>query len=187
MPRTDDAIFYQLYFQEPGVAEAELERDPRETIRRLAYWGSGDAQPSAHTAGSGKTGMVPRRGGLLAGAETPTTLPAWLTEADIDFYAGEFRHSGFRGGLNWYRNIDRNWELMAPWAGARVTVPALYIAGDRDLVLTFRGMDQLLPALKQFVPELRQTIILPGCGHWTQQERAGDVNAAMLQFLKTVA
>jgi pimeloyl-ACP methyl ester carboxylesterase len=186
MPRTDDAIFYQLYFQEPGVAEAELERDPRETIRRLAYWGSGDAQPSAHTAGSGKTGMVPRRGGLLAGAETPTTLPAWLTEADIDFYAGEFRHSGFRGGLNWYRNIDRNWELMAPWAGARVTVPALYIAGDRDLVLTFRGMDQLLPALKQFVPELRQTIMLPGCGHWTQQERPREVNTAMLQFLDTV-
>ncbi|HEX3175033.1 MAG TPA: alpha/beta hydrolase [Methylomirabilota bacterium] len=186
MPRTDDAVFYQLYFQEPGVAEAELERDPRETIRRLAYWGSGDAQPSAHTAGSGKTGMVPRRGGLLAGAETPTTLPAWLTEADIDFYAGEFRHSGFRGGLNWYRNIDRNWELMAPWAGARVTVPALYIAGDRDLVLTFRGMDQLLPALKQFVPELRQTIMLPGCGHWTQQERPREVNTAMLQFLDTV-
>ena len=186
MPRTDDAVFYQLYFQEPGVAEAELEREPRDTIRRLAYWGSGDAQPSAHTAGSGKTGMVPRRGGLLAGAETPATLPAWLTEADIDFYAGEFRHSGFRGGLNWYRNIDRNWELMAPWAGARVTVPALYIAGDRDLVLTFRGMDQLLPALKQFVPELRQTIMLPGCGHWTQQERPREVNTAMLHFLDTV-
>ena len=186
MPRTDDAIFYQLYFQEPGVAEKELERDPRETIRRLAYWGSGDGQRAAHAAGSGKAGMVPRHGGFLSGREAPATLPAWLTEADIDFYAGEFTRSGFRGGLNWYRNIDRNWELMAPWSGAKVTVPALYMYGDRDLVVTFRGMDQLLPALKHFVPDLRQTIMLPGCGHWTQQERSREVNTAMLQFLETV-
>ena len=187
MPRTDDAIFYQLYFQEPGVAEAELERDPRESIRRLAYWGSGDAQQAAQAPGSGKAGMVRRGGGFLAGREAPATLPAWITEADIDFYGNEFKQAGFRGGLNWYRNIDRNWELLAPWTGAKVTVPALYVVGDRDLVLSFRGMDQLLPALKQFVPELRQTIVLPGCGHWTQQERAADVNAAMLSFLKTVA
>ena len=101
--------------------------------------------------------------------------------------AAQDQRAGFRGGLNWYRNIDRNWELLAPWAGAKVTVPALYMAGDRDLVLSFRGMDRLLPALKQFVPDLRQTIVLPGCGHWTQQERAAEVNSAMLQFLKSVA
>ena len=106
---------------------------------------------------------------------------------DLAVYVTEFQRGGVRGGLNWYRNIDRNWELLAPWAGAKVTVPALYMTGDRDLVLSFRGMDQLLPALKRFVPELRQTIILPGCGHWTQQERAGEVNTAMLQFLKSVA
>ena len=188
MPRTDAAVFYQLYFQEPGVAEAELERDPRDTIRRLAYWGSGDSRSAAVVPGSGgDIAMVPRDGGFLTGRTAPATLPAWISEADIDFYAGEFVRTGFRGGLNWYRNIDRNWELLAPWAGAKVTVPALYMTGDRDLVLSFRGMDQLLPALKQFVPELRQTIMLPGCGHWTQQERAGDVNSAMLQFLKTVA
>ena len=66
---------------------------------------------------------------------------------DIDFYAGEFARTGFRGGLNWYRNIDLNWELLAPFAGAKVTVPALYVAGDRDLVVAFRGMDQLIPNL----------------------------------------
>jgi pimeloyl-ACP methyl ester carboxylesterase len=65
-------------------------------------------------------------------------LPTWLGEADLDFYAGEFTRTGFRGGLNWYRNIDRNWELLAPFAGAKVTVPALYMAGDRDLVVAFR-------------------------------------------------
>ena len=186
MPRTDDAIFYQLYFQQPGVAEAEFERDPRETIRRLAYWGSGDGQRTAHTPGSGASGMVPRGGGFLPGREAPATLPAWLTEADINFYAGEFRRAGFRGGLNWYRNIDRNWELLAPWTGAKVTVPALFLTGDRDPVLTFRGMDQLLPALERFVPQLRQTVMLAGCGHWTQQERPAEVSAAMLQFLETV-
>ncbi|HZF03059.1 MAG TPA: alpha/beta hydrolase [Patescibacteria group bacterium] len=186
MPRTDDAIFYQLYFQPPGVAEAELERDPRDTIRRVAYWLSGDGQGAAHVPGSGNIAMVPRHGGFLTGREAPARLPAWLTEADVDFYAGEFARAGFRGGLNWYRNIDRNWELLAPWMGAKVTVPALFVAGDRDPVLAFRGMDQLLAALKHFVPELRGTIILPGCGHWTQQERPGEVNAAMLRFLEGV-
>ena len=186
MPRTDDAIFYQLYFQEPGVAEAELGRDPRETLRRVLFGGSADARRDPLAPGSGGVGMVRRDAGFLGRHEAPATLPAWLTQADVDFYAREFTRTGFRGGLNWYRNIDRNWELLAPWTGAKVTVPALFVAGDRDLVLAFRGMDRLLPALKQFVPELRQTIILPGCGHWTQQERPGEVNAAMLKFLEEV-
>ena len=186
MPRTDDAIFYQLYFQEPGVAEAELGRDPRETLRRVLFGGSGDARREPLALGSGGVGMVRRDAGFLGRREAPAKLPAWLSEADIDVYAGEFTRAGFRGGLNWYRNIDRNWELLAPWTGAKVTVPALFVAGDRDLVLAFRGMDRLLPALKQFVPDLRQTIILPGCGHWTQQERPGEVNAAMLKFLEEV-
>jgi hypothetical protein len=91
--------------------------------------------------------MVPRSGGLLTSMPTPSTLPAWLTAADVDFYANEFARTGFRGGLNWYRNIDRNWELMAPFAGSKVTVPALYMAGDRDLVVGFRGMDKLIANL----------------------------------------
>jgi len=106
---------------------------------------------------------------------------------DVDFYAVQFKRAGFRGGLNWYRNIDRNWELLAPWSGAKVTVPALYMAGDRDLVVAFRGMDKLLLALKQFVPQLRDTIMLPGCGHWTQQERPAEVNSAMVAFLKSLS
>ncbi len=182
MPQTDEAIFYQLYFQAPGVAEAELERDVRATIRRLAYSGSGNA-PSAGREG---VGMVRRGGGFLDRMIDPDTLPPWLTTADIDFYTAEFGRTGFRGGLNWYRNIDRGWELLAPYAGAVVTVPALYVAGDRDLVVRFPGMDQLLPNLSKFVPKLQRTIMLPGCGHWTQQERAREVNDAMLEFLKAV-
>jgi pimeloyl-ACP methyl ester carboxylesterase len=185
MPQSEDAVFYQLYFQEPGVAEAELERDHRASLRSILYTASGDHP--RHPAGAAAVGMVPRSGGFLSRRPAPPTLPAWITESDVDFYANEFRRAGFRGGLNWYRNIDRNWELLAPWGGAKVTVPALYIAGDRDLVLAFKGMDRLLPALPQFVPKVQPTIILPGCGHWTQQERPNDVNAAIIKFLKALA
>jgi len=192
MPQRDDAWFYQLYFQKPGVAEAELARDPRETILKLLLSGSGDvprrsagaADASRQAAGQGDVGMVPRDGGFLTRMVKPAVLPPWLTEADIDFYAGEFARAGFRGGLNWYRNIDRNWELLAPFAKAKVTVPALYVAGDRDLVVAFRGMDKVIANLTEYVPQLRATIMLPGCGHWTQQERASEVNAAMIDFLR---
>jgi pimeloyl-ACP methyl ester carboxylesterase len=179
MPRADDAIFYQLHFQKPGVAEADLEKDVRGSIRGILFSLSGDGNPAPSLS------MVSTGGGSRLGhTAAPAKLPTWLSEADVDVYAAEFRENGFRGGLNWYRNIDRNWELLAPWSGARVEVPALYVAGDRDLVLLFRGMDQLLPHLKQFIPKLDQTIILRGCGHWTQQERPDEVNAALLAFLK---
>lgn len=187
MPQTDDSVFYQLYFQTPGVAEAELQRDVRSTICRLLYSVSGDASHGdALMSHRDTVGMVPRHGGFLSRSMEPPTLPAWLSEDDIAFYTGEFTRTGFRGGLHWYRNIDRNWELLAPFAGARVLVPALYIAGDRDLVVAFRGMDQLIANLSTFVPHLRQTVMLPGCGHWTQQERPDEVNAALLDFLRSI-
>jgi pimeloyl-ACP methyl ester carboxylesterase len=183
MPQTEDAVFYQLYFQTPGVAEAEFEQDIRRFVRATLYSISGDMPAQEPTAM-----MVPRQGGLHARWASqfvnPATLPNWLTEADVDFYAGEFARTGFSGALNWYRNIDRNWELLAPFGGARVVVPALYIAGDRDPVVAFPGMDRLIPNLANFVPELRATIMLPGCGHWTQQERAAEVNTAMIDFIR---
>ena len=187
MPQTDDALFYQLYFQEPGVAESELERDVRLSLRRLLYSASGDVSHRDSTISDpGAVGMVPRRGGFLTSMVEPSHLPAWLSAADLDFYTAQFTRTGFGGGLNWYRNIDRNWELLAPFAGSRVSVPALYVAGDRDLVVAFRGMNQLIPNLSKFVPQLSRTLMLPGCGHWTQQERPAEVNAAMLAFLKSL-
>jgi pimeloyl-ACP methyl ester carboxylesterase len=157
----------------------------RRTIRKLLYSGSGDApRPESAPAVGASVGMVSRHGGFLDRMVDPESLPAWLTEADVDFYVGEFSRTGFRGGLNWYRNQDRSWEMLASFAGARITVPALYMAGDRDLVVAFRGMDQLIANLGHFVPGLRKTILLPGCGHWTQQERAGEVNEAMIDFLR---
>ena len=113
----------------------------------------------------------------------PGTLPDWLSEADLDVFVSEFEKTGFTGGLNWYRAIDLSWELMAAWQGAVVTPPALYVAGDRDLVVNFPGMAQFIPHLQTVVPNLTRTVILPGVGHWTQQERPAEVNAALLEFL----
>lgn len=176
MPQTDEALFYQLYFQQPGVAEAELGRDPRRTLRMVLRTPTKEVSPLVT--------MVPRQGGWLSRMPEPTALPAWLNEADLGFYAGEFARTGFSGGLNWYRNIDRNWELLAPWHHARVEVPALYLAGERDLVLAFPGAKDIIANMKKFVPQLRGTVILPECGHWTQQERPLEVSAAMIEFLR---
>jgi pimeloyl-ACP methyl ester carboxylesterase len=186
MPRRDDAIFYQLYFQSPGVAEAELQRDIRDTIVKVLYSASGDAPRYSAGGPSAEAAMVPREGGFLSRLIAPAALPSWLIEADIDFYAAEFKRSGFRGGLNWYRNIDRNWELLGPFAGMKITVPALYIAGDRDLVVAFKNMDKAVANLETHVPQLRNTIMLPGCGHWTQQERPAEVNDALIEFLHSL-
>jgi len=123
---------------------------------------------------------------LTANLVNPASLPAWLTEADLEIYVDQFKRTGYRGGLNWYRNIDRNWELMAPFAGLKISVPALLIAGDRDVVLAFRGMDQIIANLPISVPKLHKTLILPGCGHWTQQERPQEVNEVMLEFLRRI-
>ena len=112
----------------------------------------------------------------------PESLPAWITESDIDVYVAEFTRSGFRGPLGWYRNLDRSWELMAPFAGAAVTVPALYMAGDRDFVAAVYS--KYIATQSALVPKLRPPVMLAGCGHWTEQERAPEVNAAMIDFLR---
>jgi pimeloyl-ACP methyl ester carboxylesterase len=188
MPQTDEASFYQLYFQSPGVAEKELETDVRVSVRKILFSGSGDVPrrnpPGA--AAAGPVGMVPRSGGFLTRMPNPESLPAWLSETDIDTYVQQFQRSGFRGGLNWYRNIDRNWELLAAYSGAAVNVPALYIAGELDLVVAFPRMKEVIADLPRYIPQLKGTIMLPGCGHWTQQERPNEVNKAMIDFLRAL-
>ena len=191
MPRTENAQFYQLYFQEPGPAEAELGRDPRATIRNMLFGVSGDGVAAARAAVAAggparNLGMVPKGGGFLQGPGAPTTLPSWISESDVDFYGAEFKRTGFRGALNYYRNVDRNWEILGAMAGLQVSVPALYVAGDRDFVISFPGTDQLLANLKNFVPGLRNIQMLPGCGHWTQQERPDEVNAMLVDFIRAL-
>jgi pimeloyl-ACP methyl ester carboxylesterase len=176
MPRTEDAVFYQLFLQTPE-AEAMLARDLRRTFRAQLTALSGDRPPSAGGAFPG--GMMPRKGALLP---DPASLPAWITEADVDVYVEAFARSGWHGPLAWWRNIDRGWELLAAFDGEMVSVPALYMVGERDFVAAAFREDIARQAA--FVPKLRPTLLLPGCGHWTQQERADEVSAAMIDFLR---
>jgi pimeloyl-ACP methyl ester carboxylesterase len=177
MPRTDNSVFYQLFFQNPA-AQAALERDLRLTFRYQFYTMSGDRPPSAGIGGL-PPGMMPLKGGFMT---DPPSLPAWVTEADINVYVTEYARSGFFGPLAWWRNIDRGWELMAPFAQKSVTVPALYMAGDRDFVAAAFSQD--IAKQSALVPRLRPPIVLPGCGHWTQQERPAEVSAAIIDFLR---
>jgi pimeloyl-ACP methyl ester carboxylesterase len=171
--------FYICYFQQPGVADAELSADPRATFRRLLFAASGDS-------GSGGVPVVPKGGGLLDLCPSPAVLPGWLTEADIDVFVAEFAESGFTGPLNWYRAMDLSWELTAAWKHAKITTPALYLAGDRDSVVNFTGGDAMLANFSEVVPGLREARLLPGCGHWTQQERPAEVSQAMIEFIASV-
>lgn len=168
---------YWFHFQEPGVAEAEFERDPRTALRRILYSISGDAPPETRSL-SLQLGK-----GWLANSVAPEHLPPWLTEADLDHMTAEFSRCGFRGGLNWYRNIDRNWELTAPWAGAVIHQPALFIAGSVDPVISLRSGASALDALAATVPGLTRKLLIDGAGHFIQQERPQLVNAAILDFL----
>jgi pimeloyl-ACP methyl ester carboxylesterase len=178
MPRTENAVFYQLFLRTPE-AEAALGRDLRRAFRSQFYSLSGDRPPSVGGGFAG--GMVPRNG---FGLTDPPSLPAWITESDIDVYVAEFTRSGFHGPLAWWRNVDRSWELLAPFVGMKVTIPALYMAGDRDFVAAV--FSQFLTKQSAMVPKLRSAIVLPGCGHWTEQERASEVSAAMIDFLRSL-
>ncbi|WP_223590930.1 alpha/beta fold hydrolase [Pseudomonas sp. A-R-19] len=170
--------FYIQYFQTPGVAEAELERDVESSIRRIYFSGSGDG-PDALVFGQLQPGK-----GFLGGAIEPETLPAWLTLEDIAYYTREFTRSGFRGGLNWYRNMTRSWALLAPWRDCIIRQPSMFIAGSRDAVLKFPGSARQIEAFAQTLPGLRGCHILEGAGHWIQRERATEVNELLLGFLK---
>lgn len=170
-----DRFFYQLYFQKPGVAEAELEADVRRSLRLILFSGSGDSGRNNDFMNKN------RNAGLLDGMADPADLPDWLSDADLTVFEDSFRHSGFRGPINWYRNIDRNWQRGDPGADQKIYQPALYICGDKDLVLQMRP--DALEVMPPLVPNLRQCEILPGCGHWTQQERPDDVNSIILEFL----
>jgi len=162
-----------LYFQDPGVADADLGRDPRDTLRRFMSAISAEGGADAFR-------VLPRQGTRLADwLPEPDVLPAWLTEKDLDYYAEEFTRTGFTGGLNWYRNMRRNWEITADLADTKVTGPALFITGEQDPV----AMMTSTADMEEWVPDLRGVLQLPGTGHWTQQERPADVNAALIQFL----
>lgn len=171
--------YYWLYYQEPGVADAEYDRDPRTALRRRMYTLSGDAPPDRPDPFVLKPGK-----GALDSTIDPERFPSWLTEADLDYMTANLKRTGFRGGLNWYRNIDRNWELLAPWSAAPIQQPAMFIAGAKDPVIASATGKAPLDAMKITVPNLKRQVIIEGAGHYIQQERPNEVNAALIEFLR---
>jgi pimeloyl-ACP methyl ester carboxylesterase len=167
--------FYWQYFQPPGVAEAEFERDIDLTMRTLL--GRGFSDPAASL-------FIEDGKGFLGNPRADRLLPDWLSEADLTHFSETYKKSGFRGGLNWYRNIDRNWELTAPWQGAQIHQPSLFIAGSKDSVITGLIGAKRVTDMERVLPDLKGKIIIEGAGHWIQQERADKVNAALIDFLK---
>lgn len=169
--------FYIQYFQTPGVAEAELEADVAATLRRSTYSLSGDGRGGVATV------LEPGKG-FLHNTEDPAVLPAWVDADDLAYAIAEFRRTGFRGGLNWYRALRWGPELLAPWHGAPIRQPSLFIAGDRDDVMKFPTSAAAVTRFGSSLPGLRGSHVLAGAGHWVQRERAAEVNAMLIQFLR---
>jgi pimeloyl-ACP methyl ester carboxylesterase len=153
--------FYMVWFQEPGVAEAALERDVMRTMRTTEVWTASWAE---------REGDAPPR-------------PEFWTEEDEELYVSTFSRTGFTGGLNWYRNIDRNWERSEDVADRRIEQPALFLTGERDPVRRFSPAE----AMDGWVTDLRASIVVPGVGHWVQQQAAGAVSEALVPFLREAA
>jgi len=172
-----DRFFYQIYFQTPGVAEAELEADVRTSLRKVYYWVSGEA------IRAGIRPHQPAGGRLLDGLLDPDPFPAWLTPADLDYYVGEFQGSGFRGPLNRYRTSELDFAQQAAVAEQRLEQPAAFIAGSLDPVLRFIPGVDLIDTMRGRMGDLRLVRLIEGAGHWVQQERPAEVNAALTEFL----
>jgi pimeloyl-ACP methyl ester carboxylesterase len=149
--------FYIVWFQEPGVADEALSRDVRRTLTTSRQWTAQWAEDD---------GRVPRG-------------PEWLSEQELAVYVEAFERTGFTGGLNWYRNIDRNWDLAAPVAERRVEQPAMFLTGALDPVRRFMPAE----AMRGWVTDLRAEVVVEGAGHWVQQQSPEAVNSALLTFL----
>lgn len=167
-----DAFFYILYFQEPGVADAELGADPARTMGRLLAGAATGGVPDPSFFANDGRGFIDRLG-------EPEGLPSWLGRSELDHYVAEFTRTGFTGGLNWYRNLDHNWETTSQLDGARIEVPSLFIGGTLDPV----GLMSPPSAAHASLGDHQGDILIDGAGHWVQQEAPEPVNAALVDFI----
>lgn len=176
---TGAGFHYQLYFNEVGRSEADLERDVRRWLLGFFFSISGDAPPEEVTLGD----LV--RGDAIEDALTwPKGPIPWFSEEDLDYYAGEYERTGFGSALNYYRAADYTWHEMAAFRGAKITVPACFIAGANDVVIL--ANPDIYANMPNEVPDLRTNLLIPGIGHWTQQEAPKETSQAMLAFLADV-
>ncbi len=173
-------FFYQIYFQQPGVAEAEFEADIRTALRKIYFSGSGDAPKGLFRADKSPGAR------MLDDLPDPQVLPQWLSDADLDYFVAQFQHSGFHGPLNRYRNQQRDWERLTALNGVRIVRPACFIAGKRDGVLKFVPNVDLVENMKRWVDDLRVCELIDGAGHWIQQEKPVEVTNLLLGFLASL-
>ncbi|MCU1647339.1 MAG: alpha/beta hydrolase [Nocardia sp.] len=173
-----DRFNWMLYFQEPGVAEAELADDVTRTLRLMMYGLSGDAGELGIRLVAG----LPRDALLLNEIPEPPGPLSWLTAADLSYYSAQYRQTGFTGALNRYRNADRDWHRLPTLGTTALRQPALFVAGALDSAVRFGDPT----TMRERVPGLTELILLPGCGHWVQQERPHEVNDALLAFLRSI-
>ena len=150
-----------------------MHADVRRSLLRGLYTLSGEAPDPER--------FQPAREPAPPSAPAPIKRPSWITEEEVDFLEAEFKRAGFRGGLNYYRNMDWNWAMTPYLDGAKILQPSLFMAGDKDPCLEFLGAEY--EALETNIPNLRKKILLPGIGHWTQQEAPAEVTRHILEFL----
>jgi pimeloyl-ACP methyl ester carboxylesterase len=177
----EDTFFYILHFQEVGPADEEMARDPRDTMTRLLCGVKMDPENmGSMMANAPKKADV--AGFVASMPPAPDTLPDWLTQEELDYYVAEFTRTGFTGGINWYRNFHRNWEITPQIAEAKVECPAYFIAGKQDPVIGGRGEGFDSPTLLDW----RGETVIDDAGHWVQQEKPAETNTALINFLNDV-
>ena len=179
-----DRFFYILYFQEPGVAEAELDADPERFLRSIIWVAAGESAGARLTSELPMAGTTMQRSLDTALGGAPGGLPPWLLRADFDVFVEQFRTSGFFGPVSWYRNLDANYDETKELGPERFTMPTAFIAGDVDPVIADRPA--LVEAMATTLPNFVGSVLIPGVGHWVQQEAPDAFNEALLSFLRRV-
>ncbi len=178
-----DEEFYIEYFQEPGRAEAEIDADLADWLLGFYYSASGDAPPMV--PGTGSMATVGPGGTLRERFRWPEHgMPSWMTEHDFDHYRNEFERSGITGGLNRYRNVQRDWHDLAAFDGAPIRQPSIFIGGEKDGPTIWGAA--AIDRFGETMPNLTKAMIVPGAGHWVQQEAAGIVSTELVAFLRSL-
>ncbi len=175
-----DRFFYILYFQHVGPAERELEADIRRTMHNILWGASGEMYTGVPTEFPPMEGT----GFLDMFRDVPEALPSWLTQGDLDTYVEQFTNSGFFGPVSWYRNLDANFAVLKDIPADVVTMPSFFIGGEKDGVIA--GRPEYVDAMNGLLPNYRGKVIIPGAGHWTQQEAPREFNDALMGFLRSL-
>ncbi|KAG8369908.1 hypothetical protein BUALT_Bualt14G0062300 [Buddleja alternifolia] len=162
--------YYVCRFQEPGRIEEEFAQIGTKTVLKhfLTYRNPGPL-------------YLPKEKPF---SDAQISLPSWLSEEDVDYYASKYEVTGFTGALNYYRALDINWELTAAWSGAQINVSVKFIVGDLDLTYNAPGTKDYIHkgGFKRDVPLLKEVIVMEGVAHFIHQEKPAEVNAHILSF-----